>query len=91
MKRVSSTEIIGNPNVIGPIQNPFDGEPNATLYADGSILSKNGAYYAPEFYDGDLYEMRKKFDRDNHLTNLDRIISRSQEQMFCARYGLIAC
>jgi hypothetical protein len=102
MKKVTSLDILGNPETVAVFKNEdknitcvtpatekglndailsmlqkFDSTalPSGRLEvrSDGTLYA-NGRYFAPEFFDDGLIELRKKFDADNGITPSDRIL-----------------
>ncbi len=50
--------------------------------ADGSAFcTKEGIFFAPEPADTELWQMRKKFDSDNHITPSERTLIPAQLRM----------
>ncbi|HNB24602.1 MAG TPA: hypothetical protein PKZ32_19430 [Candidatus Melainabacteria bacterium] len=43
------------------------------VLSDGTLYA-SGAYFAPEFFDEPLLELRKKFDADNDISPSDRVL-----------------
>jgi len=70
----SRFQVAGGETVYRELPCP-DGDGNARVYADGSLLClTSGQWYAPESDDSELFAMRRDFDRTNGISPADRLL-----------------